>query len=151
MSCIQIASFSMTYSSSVIGTSVGELNLRVWFAAHINTKHDNDVVLHTHNMHVIYILCLLQAIKIITVLTFVLFLTKVVTVYVKIHYEKSYIQYEFSYTNWILHYGSYSYSRLFLRGGRGGGETDFFLLSGGVDGPGLDRLATAASLVAEGF
>lgn len=39
----------------------------------------------------------------------------------------------------------------FLRGGRGGGETDFFLLSGGVDGVGLDRLAAAASLAAGGF
>lgn len=39
----------------------------------------------------------------------------------------------------------------FLRGGRGGGETDFFLLSGGVEGPGLDRLATAASLATGGF
>ena len=28
---------------------------------------------------------------------------------------------------------------------------DFFLLSGGVDGPGLDRLAAAASLAAGGF
>jgi hypothetical protein len=28
---------------------------------------------------------------------------------------------------------------------------DFFLLSGGVDGPGLDRLAAAASFTAGGF
>ncbi len=28
---------------------------------------------------------------------------------------------------------------------------DFFLFSGGVDGPGLDRLAAAASFTAGGF
>ena len=34
---------------------------------------------------------------------------------------------------------------MYLRGGRGGGETDFFfLLSGGGDGTGLIRASTAA-------
>ena len=75
--------------------------MRVWFAAHTNTKHENDVLLHTYNICVIYIVVVVVDIL--------------------------------------------------LRGGRGGGEMDFFLLSGGVDGPGLDRLAAAASLAAGGF
>lgn len=52
---------------------------------------------------------------------------------------------------YTFNYVDAAVSMWFLRGGRGGGETDFFLFSGGVAGPGLDRLTTAAILAAGGF